>query len=67
MENTNIIRVNVPGTTGFYRFLLSGFYSDNVDNAAFKRMLKAVSADTENLTENVSAILAYVPEKYCKN
>ena len=52
-----IIRVNVPGTTGFYRFLVSAFYE--ADKTTFNRMLKAVSADPETLQENVSAILEF--------
>lgn len=59
MENVTIdrntmIRVNVPGTSGFYRLRCEAFFT--VSKADFKKMIKALQADTETAADNARIV-----------
>lgn len=59
MENVTIdrntmIRVNVPGTSGFYRLRCEAFFT--VSKADFKKMMKALKADAETAADNARIV-----------
>ena len=59
MENLTIdretmIRVNVPGTSGFYRLRCEAFFT--VSKADFKKMMKALQADAETAADNARIV-----------
>lgn len=54
IDRNTIIRVNVPGTSGFYRLRCEAFFT--VNNAAFKRMMKVLQADEETAADNARIV-----------
>ena len=54
IDRNTMIRVNVPGTRGFYRLRCEAFFT--VSKADFKKMMKALQADTETAADNARII-----------
>ena len=62
MENVTIdrntmIRVNVPGTTGFYRLRCEAFFT--VTKGQFTKMMKALKADAETAADNAKTLFDF--------
>ena len=63
-----MIRVNVPGTTGFYRLRCDAFFT--VTKGQFAKMIKALKADTETATDNAKTLFDfahYMQESHIDN
>lgn len=63
MENVTIdrntmIRVNVPGTNGFYRLRCEAFFT--VTKGQFTKMMKALKADAETAADNAKTLFNFV-------
>lgn len=54
IDRDTMIRVNVPGTSGFYRLRCEAFFT--VSKADFKKMIKALQADTETAADNARIV-----------
>lgn len=54
IDRDSMIRVDVPGTSGFYRLRCEAFFT--VSKADFKKMMKALQADTETAADNARII-----------
>ena len=52
-----MIRVNVPGTSGFYRLRCEAFFT--VSKADFKKMVKALQADAETAADNADTLFNF--------
>ena len=62
MENVTIdretmIRVNVPGTSGFYRLRCEAFFT--VSKSDFNKMVKALKADAETAADNAYTLFNF--------
>ena len=65
IDRDTMIRVNVPGTSGFFRLRCEAFFT--VSKSDFNKMMKALKADTETAEENARILFDFARymEKEC--